>query len=346
MAIHAHVAAAPAENDWQIFLLDVERVRPNPEQPRKDFDEKRLAELAESIRATGVVKPILVVAAGDHYVIVDGERRWRASKMAARPLIPAIVHQVDPLTGALVETAQRVGLNVVEEALAVARFVAENGGVAEAARLLGKSETWIAKRRKVGTAPDFVLTCGSKDLDALYEIALLAETDPDGARKLISGGIKKTNLRDSARKARKGEIAIDVTAADAPTALVLDEAPGEQKGARGGGREGLPGVGGALGAVLQAGPKNDTGRAAVEQFFAAPSEAAEVRAVDGWLAEPGEGGAAGPVVARPPKTLVVEGVRLERNTLMLESGGGTVELQLSPDVERELFELIREHLCP
>jgi ParB/RepB/Spo0J family partition protein len=346
---HAALSASAAAASWRVLILKVEDVRPNPRQPRQEFDEKRLSELADSIRSQGVLKPITVTRVGDAFEIIDGERRWRACQAAGLSALPAIAQEIDPLTGALIENSQRVALNVVEEARAIATFVVEQGGVAEAARALGKSESWISKRKKVGGAPDFVLACGSKDLDALYEIAKLAETDPEGARELSAAGVKKTLLRETARRARKGggekgdgEIAIDVTS---PT-----EAPNKASFSKERGRG--PAQSSDLGVAMRKSPINDTGKAAVEQFFAPADDAGSSWAVEavrgmGTGSNDDSGDLPPTLDAKAPRTLVVEGVRLERDILMLEStGGAMVELQLSPDVERELFELIREHLCP
>ena len=98
-------------------LIDV---CPNPDQPRKEFDEESLAELAESIRRNGVLQPILVrPAAHGKYIIIAGERRWRASRLAEKDTIPAVISAADEALAAelaLIENLQREDLNPVEEA--------------------------------------------------------------------------------------------------------------------------------------------------------------------------------------------------------------------------------------
>lgn len=103
---------APAEID--ILLID-----PNPEQPRKQFDDGKLEELSASIREHGVLQPLLLTAAGDRYQIVAGERRWRAARMAGFKQVPALVRDFTPQQVAevsLVENLQRDNLNPLEEA--------------------------------------------------------------------------------------------------------------------------------------------------------------------------------------------------------------------------------------
>ena len=94
--------------------IPVNRIQPNPHQPRQAFDPEALAELAASIRTHGVIQPLVVTRAGDGYQIVTGERRWRAAQMANLPTVPALVKETTPqqmLALALVENIQRADLN-------------------------------------------------------------------------------------------------------------------------------------------------------------------------------------------------------------------------------------------
>lgn len=103
---------APAEID--IFLID-----PNPDQPRKQFDEEKLEELSASIREHGILQPLLLTAVGERYQLVAGERRWRAARMAGLKQVPALVRDFTPqqvTEVALVENLQRDNLNPLEEA--------------------------------------------------------------------------------------------------------------------------------------------------------------------------------------------------------------------------------------
>ena len=108
--------------------VDIDRLSPNEQQPRVQMDDARLAELAESIKANGVIQPILVRRAGDGYRIIAGERRWRAAQRAGLLKVPVVVREVTPgsekelLQLALVENIQREDLNAVDEALAYQRL--------------------------------------------------------------------------------------------------------------------------------------------------------------------------------------------------------------------------------
>jgi ParB family chromosome partitioning protein len=99
-----------------IVNIPVDLITPNPEQPRKYFEPKSLEELSESIRVRGLLQPIIVARMGDSYLLVAGERRYRASKLAGLTKIPCLVRSDDPLEIAIIENLQREDLNAVEEA--------------------------------------------------------------------------------------------------------------------------------------------------------------------------------------------------------------------------------------
>lgn len=118
--------AGPAE-------LPIDRIRPNPEQPRRRFEPAELERLADSIRRHGVLQPVVVRSVGDGYELVVGERRWRAAQAAGRTTIPAVVADVAPrdrLEIALVENVQRHDLNPIELALAF-QALADSGATQE-----------------------------------------------------------------------------------------------------------------------------------------------------------------------------------------------------------------------
>ncbi len=99
-----------------IVNIPIDLITPNPEQPRKHFDTKALEELGESIKAKGLLQPIIVARAGDSYLLVAGERRYRASKLVGLTKLPCMVRSDDPLEIAIIENLQREDLNPVEEA--------------------------------------------------------------------------------------------------------------------------------------------------------------------------------------------------------------------------------------
>ncbi len=100
----------------KIINIPIEAITPNPEQPRKHFDQAALEELAESIKTRGILQPIIVTKRGASYLLVAGERRYRASKIAGLAKIPCVVNSDNPLEIAIIENLQREDLTAVEEA--------------------------------------------------------------------------------------------------------------------------------------------------------------------------------------------------------------------------------------
>ncbi len=116
------------ENGSDALMMNINKVEPNREQPRKKFDEDSLLELSESIKQFGVLQPLLVQKKDDYYEIIAGERRWRAAKMAGIKEIPVIVKQLteqEIMEISLIENIQREDLNPIEEALAYKRLLTE-----------------------------------------------------------------------------------------------------------------------------------------------------------------------------------------------------------------------------
>ena len=138
--------------------LEIEKLERDVEQPRREFDEEALAELADSIREHGVLQPIVAVKNGDKYKIVAGERRWRAAKIAGLLKVPVIVRTMDDqkrLLVSVIENAQREDLNAIELATAYARLSTQfNLGVSEVAKKVGKSEASIANVLRLLNLPE------------------------------------------------------------------------------------------------------------------------------------------------------------------------------------------------
>lgn len=143
----------------EILIADI---LPNPEQPRKHFDEHELAELADSIREHGVIKPIAVEeavspAGKTMYILHDGERRWRASKIAELETIPAVIMPAlngsgpyERLVRALVANIQHAPMSPVDDALAIARLRDEHKmSNREISKKIGKAEAWISTRMRL-----------------------------------------------------------------------------------------------------------------------------------------------------------------------------------------------------
>ena len=151
---------APAAPVDEVRMLPIRLIDPNREQPRRSFDEEALKELAASIRAVGVIQPIIVQPNGERFTIIAGERRYRASRLADLTEIPAIVRDWDEqrrLEAALIENLQRDDLNPVEEAMGVRRLMDEAGLTQEmAAQRLGKSRPAVANLLRLLTLPESV----------------------------------------------------------------------------------------------------------------------------------------------------------------------------------------------
>ena len=131
-----------------VFEVDIDKIEPNKNQPRKIFEENALEELAESIKEHGVIQPIILKKINSGYEIIAGERRWRASKIAGIKKIPVLVKNIDDLKAfetALVENLQREGLNPMEEAKSYKRLIEEFSlSQEEAAKKVGKSRSVVA----------------------------------------------------------------------------------------------------------------------------------------------------------------------------------------------------------
>jgi len=157
-AAQAAEESAPAD---EVHSLPIRLIDPNRDQPRRSFDPDALEELAQSIRAVGVIQPIIVQPNGERYTIIAGERRYRASRLAELEEIPAIVRDWDAqqrLEAALIENLQRDDLNPVDEARGVRRLMDEAGLTQEAvAQRLGKSRPAVANLLRLLTLPESVL---------------------------------------------------------------------------------------------------------------------------------------------------------------------------------------------
>ena len=167
-----------------VRTLPLAQLRANPEQPRRSFPEESLAELASSLRTHGLIQPILVEEAGDgSYVIVAGERRFRAAGMAGLSEVPVIVRSFTPekrLETALIENIQREDLNAVEEAEAYRALMAMGGrSQEEVADVVGKSRSAVANSLRLLRLPESILgALRSGSLSAGHAKALLQVVDP------------------------------------------------------------------------------------------------------------------------------------------------------------------------
>ncbi len=147
-----------AKEKSDIVEIPLTEIRSNPYQPRQEFDEESLKEFAESIKAHGVIQPIIVKKSIKGYELVAGERRTRASKMAGKETIPAIIREFDDdemMEIALVENIQREDLNPVEEAEALSKIIEKNNLTQEeASKKFGKSRSYITNILGLLKLPD------------------------------------------------------------------------------------------------------------------------------------------------------------------------------------------------
>ena len=152
----------PVQPNTPYKLLPIHKVEPNPEQPRRDFDEEELEALAESISVHGIIQPLTVrELSGGYYQIIAGERRWRAARMANLQEVPVVVVEADDRKAmelALIENLQRQDLNPVEEALGYRSLMEEYGMTQEeAAGRVGKSRPAVANALRLLNLTEEVL---------------------------------------------------------------------------------------------------------------------------------------------------------------------------------------------
>ena len=183
-------------------IIDVE---PNKEQPRRNFDEESIEELASSIKEYGVIQPIIVTKKDNYYQIVAGERRWRASKKAGISEIPAIVREYDEQKNseiALIENIQRQDLNPIEKAMAIRELLdTYNLTQQKLADKLGISRSGLANTvRILNLSPNVIELVKEGKLTEGHSKALLAVDDPD---KQYQAAIHMIESGDSVREAEK-----------------------------------------------------------------------------------------------------------------------------------------------
>jgi ParB family chromosome partitioning protein len=197
-------SSSRSESGSALRQIPVDLIRPNPDQPRKEFNGESLLALAESIEAKGVLQPLVVRALpGGTYELIAGERRLRASKIAKLEDVPAIIRDAEgseSLELALLENVAREDLNPVDEARACATLVEDLGlSKAELAGRIGKSRPAVANAIRLLDLPDDVLELIERaELTAAHGRALLMCRDHDGRRRLareaLAGGwsVKQT----------------------------------------------------------------------------------------------------------------------------------------------------------
>ena len=171
---------------------------PNPNQPRRSFDEVALEELADSIRTLGLIQPITVRKQGDKYLIISGERRWRAAQMAELETIPAYIRNVDDQNlhaMALVENIQRQDLNAIEIALGMRRLIEECGLTQDSlAEKVGKRRSTIANYMRLLRLADPVQLAVKEGVVSMGHAKAIASIESDKQQVSVLKKIIKSNL--------------------------------------------------------------------------------------------------------------------------------------------------------
>ena len=185
--------------------LPIGSIEPNPRQPRSVFDPDALAELVYSIREVGLLQPVVVREAGNHYELIAGERRLRASKEAGLTHIPAIIRATDDddlLRDALLENLHRSNLNALEEAAAYSQLLADFGCTQEElAQRIGRSRPQVTNTlRLLKLPPDLQRRVAAGVLSAGHARALLSLDDADAmnalAQRIVNEGLSVRNVEE------------------------------------------------------------------------------------------------------------------------------------------------------
>lgn len=197
--------------DENLLTVDLDKLKAREDQPRKNFDDDSLEELANSIKADGVIQPIVVRKVGDKYEIIAGERRFRASKLAGLEKVPIIVKNVSDRKArelALVENIQREDLNPIEEAISLKTLMEEYKLTQqELSDIVGKSRSYIANNLRLLNLSDYIkeyLIRG--ELSPSQGRTLLSlETEEERKKYLDKLLVKEVNIRDVEKKAKQSK---------------------------------------------------------------------------------------------------------------------------------------------
>lgn len=208
--VDALFAVNITEDDEQIHELNIYDIEPNKDQPRRNFDEAALKKLAESISEVGVISPILVTKKDNGlYEIVAGERRWRASKIAGKKKIPAIIKKYEKkeiMEIALIENLQREDLNPYEEAMGY-QSLKDNFDLTqeEIAKRVSKSRSTVANVLRILTLPKFVTDEIKKGSLSLGHSKALLSLETDELKKILLYDIinKQLSVREAEEEAKR-----------------------------------------------------------------------------------------------------------------------------------------------
>lgn len=192
-------------NKDSVREIDIKQIIPNPKQPRKDFDKEKLKELSESIKEHGLIQPIITIKENDKYIIVAGERRYKASILARLKKVPVIVKEFnneEVLQVALIENIQREDLNEIEKALAYQELKDKfKMTQEEVAKTLGKSRVAIANTLRLLSLPGDIKDLIRKDILSAGHARAILSLEDKSLMKDFANYIVENNL--SVREAEK-----------------------------------------------------------------------------------------------------------------------------------------------
>lgn len=217
--------SAAADTRERVQRVALSRIRPSPFQPRKDFTDEALRELADSIKEQGVVQPLIVRAQPDHLELIAGERRWRASQLAGLAEVPVIVREAsdtEALELALIENLQRENLNPIEEALGYRQLIEQfHLRQEDAAQKVGKSRVAVANALRLLKLAEELQTFVRNGLlsvgHAKVILGLPGATDQKlAAERVIKDGLNVRQTEDLVARMLAGTVAVPTAGASSP----------------------------------------------------------------------------------------------------------------------------------
>jgi ParB/RepB/Spo0J family partition protein len=184
-------------------LIPLGQIIPDPGQPRKSFDETSLEELYESVKSQGVIEPITVRQDGSGYVIITGERRFRAAKKAGLPEIPCVIRQAsaeEAFACQIIENVQRQDLKPVDEAVAIQKLCV-TVTQQEAAKVIGKSQPYVSKLLSISELPEEILTeAAASDVTKEHLFQVSKAADQSKAWEAVKHGRQAKDINNKKPK--------------------------------------------------------------------------------------------------------------------------------------------------